>query len=373
MPSGLHYRLNLSTGKKEAKILDPEDEKTTAMQKSENQEEEEEVEGARNRLEEALKNIPSEKFDDVTEEKFKEISKKFRSYDQIKEELKEINVVPKTEAEVLMKLMAEFLNSTAKIEILNDLEFLIHSIDNALLFISANGVETILAPSLVNQTDLEVQKVALKIFGVMLQNNPQGKKFVSEKTNLVHEMLTIFARSLKSNGEELSTAIYATGSLLRNNNFVTGELRKKFFTILMELLSKKEIFLHLKVKTLLLIDDLVLELDELSKAHKFCENLAEFFIENRNGLISDGDSLEKTAASLLNLQVCHNSWKQLPLFRHNLLVVLQNYRARLGEEEDFLNLLIVEHLENLNRELFSELNITGDDLNAKYESFRDEL
>lgn len=288
--------------------------------------------------------------------------------------MKEIDLNPRTEAEVLTKLLEDFKNSKndeEKFEILKDVEYLLHSIDNSLLFIDKNGVDTILTPTLVNQTNFNLKIISIKIFGVMLQNNLQAKKFIAEKTNLVNEILTIFA---KASNDELSAAIFASGSLLRNNKFISLEIQKKFLNILIEILNKSEILLNLKVKSLTLIEDLVGEFEELQKTRKICENIAEFLINNKNNLIIDGDAMEKAAASFLSLQSCHNVWSELPMFRHTILVVMQNYKER-DEEENFLNLLILEHLENLNQLLYGELKIVDDVLSAKYknENKKDEL
>ena len=58
----------------------------------------------------------------------------------------------------------------------------------------------------------------------MLQNNLKAKKFIVERTNLINEILQIFSKSLNGNSEELSASIFASGSLLRNNNFVAFEI-----------------------------------------------------------------------------------------------------------------------------------------------------
>lgn len=121
------------------------------------------VEEARLRLADALRNIPSEKFDDVSEEKWKEISSKFKSYKQIKADLKEIDLEMKTEIEIIKQLIENYLkyegndvSSVAnKLTILEDLEYLSHSIDNSLYFIDAGGLESILIPNL-NDSNVDI-------------------------------------------------------------------------------------------------------------------------------------------------------------------------------------------------------------------------
>lgn len=387
--------MNLQTGKTEAKLLDPNEQTNnsddnrpsipTSLQatESENEEDSSNIENARQRLEEALKNIPGDKFDDNTEEKWKEVSKKFRTYEKIKEELRDVDLNPKTEAEVMQQLVDEFfdekIDSSRRLEVLKDLEYLMHSIDNSLLFISSGGLEKILIPNLVNQTDVNVRITLLKMFGAMLQNNLQAKKYVSEKTNLGNEILNLMSKT--ENLQELSAALFATGSLMRNNKILSSEILKKSLVILLEIITKSSINLNIKVKDLVLISDLITEqaIDEkFMKNQKICDQVAKFFEEHRNELIIDTDAAEKCAASLLNLQICNQSWSELPMFRHTLLVIMNNYKIRLSEEIDeditFVYSLVIEHFENLNKELYGDLKISDDDLTPIYEKYeKDEL
>ncbi|KAL7015849.1 hypothetical protein ACKWTF_016696 [Chironomus riparius] len=389
--------MNLQTGKKEAKLLDPNEQSSnndddtrpsipTSLQATQSQNNEDSTnieEDARQRLEDALKNIPADKFDDDTEEKWKEISKNFRSYEKIKEELQDVDLNPKTEGEVMQQLVDEFfddkIDSTRRLEVLKDLEYLMHSIDNSLLFISSGGLEKILIPNLVNQTELNLRVVLLKMFGAMLQNNLQAKKYVSEKTNLGNEILNSMSKT--ENLQELSAALYATGSLMRNNKLLSPEILKKTLVILLKILTKSSINLSIKVKDLTLISDLISDqnFDEnFVESQKVCNQIAKFFEEHKNSLIIDTDAAEKCASSLLNLQVCNQNWSELPMFRHTLLVVMNNYKIRLNEESDedikFVYSLVIEHFENLNEELYGDLKITDDDLTPKYqENIKDEL
>lgn len=387
--------MNLQTGKKEAKLLDPneqtnnnEDSKPsipTSLQATEtvNDEDPAHIEDARQRLEEALKNIPADKFDDDTEEKWKEISKKFRSYEQIKEELQDIDLNPKTEAEVMQQLVDEFfdekIDNSRRLEVLKDLEYLMHSIDNSLLFISSGGLEKILIPNLVNQTDVNIRVTLLKMFGAMLQNNLQAKKYVSEKTNLGNEIFNLMSKT--DILQELSASLYAAGSLIRNNKILSPEVLKKALIVLLEILTKSSVNLNIKVKGLMLISDLIQDqnFDEnFTKSQKICDQITKFFEEHRNALIIDTDAAEKCAASLLSHQTCHQIWSETPMFRHTLLVIMNNYKIRLSEESDedikFVYSLVIEHFENLNKQLYGDLKISDDDLTPRYhENVKDEL
>jgi nucleotide exchange factor SIL1 len=109
IPKGLHVRINLETGLTEAKLLDddqsPED-KTKALtavpQDSQDEKLSEKI-IPKSILEEAVKNI---KGDDLfTPDEIKNIQEKFRSYDDIKKSLGELNLTPKIDAEVIADLL----------------------------------------------------------------------------------------------------------------------------------------------------------------------------------------------------------------------------------------------------------------------------
>ncbi|KAG5667868.1 hypothetical protein PVAND_015835 [Polypedilum vanderplanki] len=382
VPQGLHYRLNLQTGKKEAKLLDPEENEPQSQssfqmvpQTNEKQEEEEaSIESAKKRLEEALKNIPAETFDQETEEKWKEIKNKFKSYEEIKQDLKDLDLAPKTEAEVLTQLMEEFESKPENsLDILKDMEFILHSIDNALLFISKNGIEKIVIPHLINQTDVAQRVILLKIVGAISQNNLQAKNYLSEKTNLVNEL--IFLLEKHETQEELSAGLFSVGSLMRNNKILGLNNLKKVLEVLLRFLEKESLGTSLKVKSLLLIEDLILsskdELNSFIESNKICQQLSNFFKLNKNSFLVDTDSAERSAGSFTVLNgKCKHIWSEDPNLRHALLVVMNNYMMKLREESDddlrFFYGLVAENFESLNEMLYGDLKISSDDLSQKY-------
>ena len=130
VPGGLHVRMNLETGKKEAKILTPE---TDTSQEA---------------LKAALKNI---KADDVTEETAQTEPDKFRSMAELKEALGDVQLNVETDVELITKLVSQFRvirDDDDRVTILEDLEYYVHQYDNALLFADLGGVKDIVTPSL---------------------------------------------------------------------------------------------------------------------------------------------------------------------------------------------------------------------------------
>lgn len=398
----MHYRINLTSGLKEAKVLEKESEKTSLLSVEKEKDDETnqnevnsdvEIESARLRLEEALKNIPSDKFDDDTEERWKEISKKFKSYKEIKEDLKELELNLQTEAEVLKELIERFLKITNndesgvadKLTLLEDLEYLSHSIDNSLVFISMGGLESIIIPNL-NQSNVDLLVKTLKTLGVILQNNPAAKSYVMEKTNIGNHLINILSKSINSN--QLSATLFAYGSLMRNNEKTSAELFKKGMTVLIKIIAneKSEISLSLKTKALVFVDDLLSVDDELRDQDdaravdnkSVCKHLENYFSLNRNGFISDIDSADKAINALSGLRnKCLPTWSESPAFRHTLLVLLNNSKSQQEVADEDLRFVYSENvllLEALNEFLYGDLKISQDDLSQKYEhKVNDEL
>ena len=131
--------MNLETGKKEAKLL--EQDKDNSLWKEE---------GGLNHkaLKEAMKNI---KADDNNEAKTEFDPDKFRSMQELKDALGDVQMNMKTDLELLTKLINEFkesIDDVDKVTILEDLEYYVHQYDNALLFVDMGGLKDIIIPSL---------------------------------------------------------------------------------------------------------------------------------------------------------------------------------------------------------------------------------
>lgn len=342
------------------------------------------TEAARRRIEDALKNIPFDSYGGVTEEEFKEISKKHRTYKELKEDLKELKLTMKTEAEIMKELVDRLKKVTGddeesnaeRLTIFEDLEYLSHSIDNSLLFISLKGLEDVIIPNF-NQTHVPLLAKTLKTLGVILQNNQQAKAYAIEKTNIANYLITILSKSISTN--QLSAVLFAYGSLMRNNRQVSSELSKKGMTVLMAIISDKpEVSLPMKTKALVLLSDLS-QSDGLKDQDydKLCKSLDNYFSLNRNGFKHDIDSADKMISSFVDLQEpCLHTWSQSPMFRHTLLVLLNHSKALLESEDEDLRFIYSENarrLEDINKFLYNELNIVDDDLSKKYSHEREEL
>lgn len=378
--------MNLQTGYKEAKLLQEDDHHTSLVNVESDQNDDSEsstdvdLEEVKSRMEAALKNIPSDKFDEMTEEKWKEISGKYKTYDELKKDLKDLKLEIKSENEMMTELVERFQkiidlkdakHDSELLTILEDIKYLSHSIDNSLFFISIGGLENVILPNL-NHSNAQIIVMSLKTMGVILQNNDEAKTYAIEKTNIGNYLINFLSKSINSH-DKLSASLFAMGSLLRNNRKMTSELFKKGLSILIEIIANersKDVSLPLKTKALTLVGDLLDESKNRDFATffeslKVCGNIENFVVPNRNGLIADIDSTEKVISSLVTLKaLCEAKWSESPSFRHNLLVIENNLSIQ--HDVDVYSETI-SMMKELNKFLYGHLRIADDDLSQKYE------
>ncbi len=113
IPRGLHVRLNVQTGEKEAKLMD-------SHQNNE-------------KLKSSLEQIDDGDKNDAETLNNPNI---FRSYEELKDQLKDVELNLQTDAEIIKQLISNFNSSTSKtqkLEILNDLEYYVHKVKINLL------------------------------------------------------------------------------------------------------------------------------------------------------------------------------------------------------------------------------------------------
>ena len=119
-------------------------------------------------LKEALKNIKSDFNPDQGDSSDDTDPSRFRTMDELKEALGEVQLNMETDLEVLTQLVDQFRQTEeesdkvscdwsadghvtlycAQVTILEDLEYYVHQYDNALLFADLGGVKDIVTPSL---------------------------------------------------------------------------------------------------------------------------------------------------------------------------------------------------------------------------------
>ncbi|XP_033188904.1 sil1 nucleotide exchange factor [Bombus vancouverensis nearcticus] len=251
IPAGLHVRHNFESGVTEAKLIDDNNVKEEDSNKSSNStntnsvmlhpentilEEKDHVPAEKSdlfnysieELKDRLKKMKQdgEDFPEIDIEHSKKIRQKFRDYEALKKEFKsfEINITV-SDSDLLSSYIKKFqayknkvtmgILTTAEIErildILYNLEYLLHHIDNAKVFADMEGMNKIISPCL-NGTNNEIKIEALRLLGAAVQSNPKVQLKALEN-DLVQKLLHILSTSSKSDLK--SRCLFALGALIR--------------------------------------------------------------------------------------------------------------------------------------------------------------
>ncbi|XP_044261797.1 nucleotide exchange factor SIL1 [Tribolium madens] len=219
IPRGLHVRINLETGETEAKLLDdskaPED-KTRALTALPQDHEDTNVENLpKSTLGEAIRDLFTS-----DELKLKKNKNKFRSYDEIKKTLGDLNLTPKMDAEIIRDLLKkhleglnrEKLDKSKLLKIIEDLDFLVHQYDNGREFVKQNAFQEFIYKNL-NSTDLDIKKETLKLMTGLMQNNVNPKIHAFE-SGAIGVLLRLI--NFESDLGVKTRALSALGALLRS-------------------------------------------------------------------------------------------------------------------------------------------------------------
>lgn len=314
IPKGLHVRLNVQTGEREAKIL--EDEKPTISKE----------------FEESLKRINNEQLaqEKTQEELFheEEIRKKFKSYSELKKELEDLNLNVQTDFEIIKNLLEKFKNSSRdeKITILKDLEFYVHQVDNGLLLCDLGGFDLLLTElnsTILNQ-DSEYAQLLVIVLGSAVQSNPKVKVYAI-KSQLLQILLNRMSTRVLTD-ELRSKFIFTLSGLLRNFPYAQHEFLKLGGVETLSNLMPKINSIKLRTKILTLTDDLIREKIGITNSQhdeatikqyesiKLVDELIEKnWCEHFAGLLEiadDHDSREKILNSMMTLvKHCQTSFR----------------------------------------------------------------
>lgn len=364
IPSGLHYRINLETGLKEAKLLDEEpainDTSAKAAAATSSR-------VTQKNLEKALENIPADIYE-YSKQEMAEIKSKFRTYDTIKSQLKDVNINVRTDFEILTNLLQEYDDVQANTEkttsaraaeidqILEDIAYLVHQVDNAVEFVRQNGLEKLILPSL-NRTNSKVKIKSLQIIGTALQNNPAVQIACFERNLAEH--LTRFLTTTKLESE-ISAGFFAFGALIRRFPVAQQKvLTKSVFNVLFDMWTK-DFSLKMKVKVLTFLTDLLMETNEARtlspdtsqieekirqyalvnlerslQDFDFCSRVERFVVVNKMTWISNPDHTERMIGSLNYASaLCKERWSDNPDLRHVILVLRNRYAAQVADEKE---------------------------------------
>lgn len=223
IPSGLHVRLNLETGEREAKLLDgnkkPGTTAVASVYDEAGKDESKDITENKDRIRESILNIENIEDSVTTEEDLERVRKRFRSYDELKKKFQELNLNIKTDLELLNELILKFRESKLKedesedekLTILTDLEYMVHQVDNAKEFVQAGGIlETL---PLLNASSPRIRSAAAHLLGSAAQSNPRVQIAMLEAGALP---ALVRAVALDTDPTVRSRALFALSCLIRN-------------------------------------------------------------------------------------------------------------------------------------------------------------
>ncbi|XP_055350655.1 nucleotide exchange factor SIL1-like, partial [Paramacrobiotus metropolitanus] len=243
IPAGLHVRLDLASGQRHAKLMDPAE--PAAHEVAAFSAEERLYLGAqkddtssrtllRDELQRTLEGINKQLDAEDTQGKEGEdaerVKKQFRSMEELKKEFAEMNLAIKTDREILKELVQqltvmqrdrEAAEKDKLINVLQDVEYLVHQVDNARDFVDMKGLRILKPFLLMTEHEPLIRAESAHILGSAAQSNAKVQIAVLEEGLLeillkgIHSLS--HAEKLSAPGEQtLARFLYAVSALVRH-------------------------------------------------------------------------------------------------------------------------------------------------------------
>ncbi|XP_034634390.1 nucleotide exchange factor SIL1 [Trachemys scripta elegans] len=265
VPSGLHVRLNLQTGEREAKLLDNKNEKSDMKdQKKRKRLDEMHINSnsfTSQELKEALAKMKEkEKTESTMEQKanLEDVRQRFRPIEELKKEFEKLNMKIETDFEVMVKLINKFNSSTStldeKVAALYDLEYYVHQVDNAKDFLSLGGLQLVING--LNSTEPVLKEHAAFVLGAALSSNPKVQVEAIEGGALQKLMVILATEQPLSVKKK---ALFALSSMLRHFPYAQLQFLKLGGLQVLRNLFKEKGMETLYIRVVTLLYDLIVE------------------------------------------------------------------------------------------------------------------
>ncbi|CAF3698496.1 unnamed protein product [Rotaria socialis] len=363
IPPGLHIRLNLQSGLREAKLLENSKQEPSSndlvLIPTDPDNEHERI--SKENLQRAFSNLDFSKDDVVTDEKHVEdVKRKFRPYDELKKDLESMNMKIETDHEILTKLIKQLGktdNEENRKTILTDLEFYLHQYDNAIVFGDMHGLELLI--QLLNTTDTsnDNRYLASLALGAAFQGNP---KVQSKGLNLG---LVRYLLHLLNSGNDNTLKyrlVFTLSTLLRNFPQAQGSfLAHGGIETIVKIVDSTDSNNKMKLRVIQLMNDLIIEKDQATDdkrlvyenidirdqlvKHNWCSYISHHLISID---LNEYDQIEKILAALIPLaDACRNDFVSLIPVIDKLNDIYGN--QNLNEYSTYMDFL--SNLQNLRR------------------------
>lgn len=255
VPRGSHVRLNLQTGQREVRVGE-EQLKYWTQHHSESDDNSPFIDP--DELKKAMKKI-KEDLNIIKDSNQQSASSQFRPLEELKKDMAQLDLLVETDVQILRRLLDQF-NTTSSIEerlnILHELEYMVHQVDNAQTLCSMGGLVFILDG--LNSSDSRLQESSAFVLGSALASNPTVQVKAVE-SGALQTLLTVLATTEHYSVQK--KVLFAVASLLRNFPFAqeyflshgglqvmsevfrgdgNGSLRARIVTLLHDLITEKE-------------------------------------------------------------------------------------------------------------------------------------
>ncbi|XP_073342715.1 nucleotide exchange factor SIL1 isoform X1 [Pagrus major] len=256
VPTGAHVRLNLQTGQREVRLGE---EQLKYWTHGHRDKEEIQTLFSPDELKQAMKKI-KEDLNSVSTDQQDSVVSKYRPLEELKRHMAQLELLVETDAQI-MKRMLEQLNSSKlsteqRLNVLLELEYLVHQVDNAQTLCSMGGLQFILQG--LNSSDFRLQESSAFVLGSAVASNPVVQVKVVE-SGALQMLLTILATTQPVRVKK--KVLFAVASLLRHFPYAQhyflshgglqvlselfradggGVLRTRIVTMLYDMISEKE-------------------------------------------------------------------------------------------------------------------------------------
>lgn len=285
LPKGLHVRINLETGRKEAKILNDHNDVDVNSQITTN-------------YQIASKKSAKHLSDD--EDRFYKDIINLKSKDDV---LKKIKLANNIEEIDRLRLLLESYNKTVdhsmKLAILNDLEYLVHKTELGSEFLDRKGFEILSRDLDRSGVSQGVRMEILNVFGSAIQSNQYVKTALS-KTKFLSRIIDLVGSNLES-PLVLRKALFVLSTLLRNSL----EDQTKFFIEFEGKKLLKQLFQNNDIKTAIKIFSI------FSDITNEIQNIGLDRIDGQSLI-----AMESIRSAYIDSEICSNI---INLFRSNRL------------------------------------------------------
>ncbi|KAM4586086.1 nucleotide exchange factor SIL1 isoform 1-T2 [Fundulus diaphanus] len=252
VPAGSHVRLNLQTGEREVRLGEEQlkywTQEHREVEKSTAAIDPDELKRAMKKIKEDLKSQDSK-------------ASGFRPLEELKKDMAELDLLVETDVQIMRRLLDQFNSSDTTTEqrlgILQELEYLVHQVDNAQTLCSMGGLSLILGG--LNSSDVRLQENSAFVLGSAVASNPVVQVQAVEGGAL-QTLLTTLATTQPLHVKK--KVLFALACLLRHfpyaqHHFLShgglqilselfradagGILRTRIVTMLYDMISEKEL------------------------------------------------------------------------------------------------------------------------------------